>query len=191
MKWVTTDHIHLDRVASLWLIRRFVDPSAQFTFVPWDQQATPPADAIPVAVEGAEFGPHDVAGTTFAKILRKYGLADPALAQMEAIVASGVAASRSRGQGRILADGAANESSSGPSATEGAGVMALSRGLMLRFPSDAEHAEYAMALYDALYLYCRANLEYQADPTLAQRHLVERTDTLRARLASVTARMTS
>jgi hypothetical protein len=35
MRWATLSHLHLDRVAACWLIRRFLDPDAQFTFVEW------------------------------------------------------------------------------------------------------------------------------------------------------------
>ena len=37
MKWVTREHIHVDRVTCPWLIRKFVDPKAEFLFVPADQ----------------------------------------------------------------------------------------------------------------------------------------------------------
>jgi hypothetical protein len=79
MKWVTRDFVHLDRVASPWLIKRFIDRDAVFVFVPWGKEDRRPADAIPFALPGAEIGPHDHEGTTFAKLLKKYRLDDPAL----------------------------------------------------------------------------------------------------------------
>ena len=39
MRWVTRSHLHLDRVATPWLIRRFLDPAAEFLFVDWDESA--------------------------------------------------------------------------------------------------------------------------------------------------------
>lgn len=57
MKWVTRDYVHLDRVASPWLITRFVDPQAEFVFVPWGAEDQRAADAIPLALPGAELGP--------------------------------------------------------------------------------------------------------------------------------------
>ncbi len=74
MHWVTTDHIHLDRVACPWLIRRFIDKDAVFTFLARDKVAGRPSDAIPFAIPGVELGPHDEHGTCFDKFLRKYRL---------------------------------------------------------------------------------------------------------------------
>lgn len=59
MLWVTTDHVHLDRVACPWLIRRFIDKDAEFTFLTRDNVNSLPADAIPYAIPGVELGPHD------------------------------------------------------------------------------------------------------------------------------------
>jgi formylglycine-generating enzyme required for sulfatase activity len=90
MKWVTRDFVHLDRVASPWLIQRFVDTQAQFIFVPWGQEDARPSDAIPLGMPGVELGSHDEQGTTFAKILRKYALDDPSLHHIATIVQAGV-----------------------------------------------------------------------------------------------------
>lgn len=90
MKWVTKNFVHLDRVACPWLIKRFVDNEAQFSFVPWDKQDEVPSDAIPFALDGADLGPHDAEGTTFAKVLKKYSLKDPALDDIARIIAAGV-----------------------------------------------------------------------------------------------------
>ena len=64
MRWVTRDHVHMDRVGSPWLIWRFIDPDAQFLFVPIAKtlgktlgvDVELPADAIPFALPGVEFG---------------------------------------------------------------------------------------------------------------------------------------
>src|SRR4051812_13312945 len=90
MKWVTIGNLHFDRVASPWLIRRFVDPKAEFVFVPRGQEATRPKDAIPFAIPGEKLGPHDKDGPTFVKILREYKLNDPALEKMGEVVDKGV-----------------------------------------------------------------------------------------------------
>jgi hypothetical protein len=75
MRWCTVENIHLDRVASLWLIRRHVDPGAEFGFVLRGTRPDEvPAAAVPVGIPGAELGPHDEAGTCFAKIARAYQL---------------------------------------------------------------------------------------------------------------------
>lgn len=169
MKWATSDHIHLVRVACPWLIRRFIDPDAEFLFVPWGQPV--PADATPVAMNGSELPPHDEHGTAFDKLLHRYHLDDPALHKMAAIVASGVHASVNQGRPDMAGGGAA----------EGSGIMALSRGMMLLEPDDARNLERAMMLYDALYLYCWGELEFARDPALRQMGLVEWTEALRSR----------
>ena len=53
MKWVTRDHLHMDRVASPWLIRRFIDAAAEFSFVPFGNEGIPPPDAIPFGIPGS------------------------------------------------------------------------------------------------------------------------------------------
>ena len=79
MKWVTTANVHFDRVASPWLITRFIDPKAEFIFLSRDQMDKRPADAIPIAIPGTELGPHDENGTTFTKLVKKYQITDPAI----------------------------------------------------------------------------------------------------------------
>jgi hypothetical protein len=86
MKWVTRDFVHLDRVACPWLIRRFIDTDAEFVFVPWGEESRRPADAIAFAIPGAELGPHDAQGTTFEKLLAKYKLDDPSLAEIQRVI---------------------------------------------------------------------------------------------------------
>ena len=90
MKWVTRAYVHLDRVASPWLIVRFIDPQAQFEFVPWGEEASRSTDAIGFALPGATYGPHDAQGTTFAKLRRAHHLDDPALVTLEQVIGHGV-----------------------------------------------------------------------------------------------------
>ena len=90
MKWVITSHVHYDRVASPWLIERFIDPQAEFQFLPRDQASRIPADATPLAFPGYELSGHDENGTLFIKILRKYQMEDPALHQMAEVIQKGV-----------------------------------------------------------------------------------------------------
>jgi hypothetical protein len=89
MLWVTSASIHLDRVASPWLIRRFIDRDATFGFLrPGDAV---PVDAVPFALPDAELGPHDQHGSAFRKILRKYGPDSAELNQMAVCVEAGIA----------------------------------------------------------------------------------------------------
>lgn len=140
MEWTTRSHLHLDRTASAWLIRRFVDQQAEFLFVDWDQAADandPRAFAIP----GASLSGHDENGTCFAKIVRAHGLErDPALRRIDASVAAGVR--HALGMSRTEADPAAYR----------LGLVLDSIGLGLSLLHDDEsHLAAATPLYDALY----------------------------------------
>jgi hypothetical protein len=88
MKWITREHVHVDRVACPWLIRKFVDPKAEFLFVPADQVAAVAQreGATPFDVSGAELGHHGKE-CSFDAIVKKHGLSsDPALALLARIV---------------------------------------------------------------------------------------------------------
>ena len=84
MRWATRAGVHIDRAACAWLIRRFVDPEAEFTFV--TDPAEVPADATPFDMRGAELGHHH-GDCSFETILLRYDLtADPALGRIAEIV---------------------------------------------------------------------------------------------------------
>lgn len=76
MKWATRAGIHIDRAACAWLIRRHVDPDAEFVFVA--DPAAVPADATPFDMRGVDLSHHG-GDCTFETILRRYDLADPVL----------------------------------------------------------------------------------------------------------------
>ncbi|HEX2909926.1 MAG TPA: chromate resistance protein ChrB domain-containing protein [Chloroflexia bacterium] len=84
MKWVTWEKVGIDRMGSAWLIKKYIDPQAEFVFVPVGQQPLP---------EGAE--PFDIPGVrlthhrghcTFYTILREYQLKDPALERVARMI---------------------------------------------------------------------------------------------------------
>lgn len=83
MKWSTRAGVHIDRAACAWLIRRHLDPEAQFVFVDGPEQV--PADATPFDMRGVDLGHHGK-DCTFETILRRYELADPVLWRIAAIV---------------------------------------------------------------------------------------------------------
>jgi hypothetical protein len=145
MKWVTRDFVHLDRVASPWLILRFIDAAAQFVFVPWGAEDTAPADAIPFALPGAEIGPHDADGSTFAKLLAKHALDDPALHALAGIIEAGIA--------YVLDDVAPST----PQHRIALGLLAISEGTMLLEDDDAAIIARSLPVYDALYAYLTAH----------------------------------
>ena len=80
--WATRKHIHIDRVCSCWLIRRFIDPKATFVFA---LEIKLPKNAIPFDVMGAEFGHHGDC-CTFETLLNSFQLKDKALAEIAEIV---------------------------------------------------------------------------------------------------------
>ena len=148
MKWVITDHVHYDRVASCWMIKRFIDKDAQFSFAsnktPLDQL---PKDAIPLAFPGAKLGPHDDKGTLFTHVLMEYKLNDPALEQLEKIVTGGVRYFNTKPK---------------PSYSErpvqvGIGLITLADGLMLLYPEDQQRLDGSFPVLDAMYALCKAN----------------------------------
>ena len=83
MRWATRSHCHVDRAACAWLIRRFLDPEAQFVFV--DDPDEVPADATPFDMRGVELSHHG-GECSFETFLRRYELADPVLWEIGKIV---------------------------------------------------------------------------------------------------------
>src|ERR1700674_1879476 len=88
MKWITREHVKVDRVACPWLIRRFIDKDAEFLFVPAETVMTEAKrlDATPFDVPDVELGHHGKA-CSFEALLGKYDLLeDPTLALLGKIV---------------------------------------------------------------------------------------------------------
>ena len=137
MKWVTRSHVHVDRVACPWLIKRFVDSDAQFIFVPESRidEVVKEEGAIPFDAPGAELGHHDKE-CSFDAIVKKYGLKDEALLRLAKIV-------NAADTGRYENDPIA------------AGLEAIARGYSVRFPDDEENLERQFQVYDSLYAWCR------------------------------------
>lgn len=137
MKWITRSHVHVDRVACPWLIKRFVDSEAEFMFVPTGQidRVVKETGATPFDVPGVELG-HQGSDCSFQTIVRVYGLKDPAL-QLLAVIVGCADTDR-------LADH--------PVA---AGLEAIAVGYSLRYPDDAENLARQFGVYDSLYAWCR------------------------------------
>ncbi len=148
MRWITKSHLHLDRVATPWLIARFVDPVAEFRFVTWDAQPAEDDATRWFGVPGVELSSHDDDGTCFAKVMRAYDLDDPALVLMERVIASGVA--------DALGSPPPQEQTE-QEATLGAALNQIGSGLGIAFDDD-QHLEAGMALYEALYALCQVQV---------------------------------
>ena len=138
MKWVTRSHVHVDRVACPWLIRRFVDNQAEFLFVPKSRvdQVAKETGAIPFDAPGVELG-HKDGRCSFESIMLKYDLKEPGLVRMAKI---------------IHAADIADEIDSDLIAR---GLEAIASGFSLRYPDDEESIERQFEVYDALYAWCR------------------------------------
>jgi hypothetical protein len=83
VRWATRPGVHIDRAACAWLIRRFVDPDADFLFVA--DPADVPADATPFDMPGVDLSHHGQA-CTFETLLRRHDLTDPVLWRLAALV---------------------------------------------------------------------------------------------------------
>jgi hypothetical protein len=81
--WVTRSGVHIDRIASAWLIRRFIDPEARFRFVRGHDEAAP--GELRYDMFEAEFT-HEGELCTFEVLLRRFGLDEPALGRIGEIV---------------------------------------------------------------------------------------------------------
>ena len=137
MKWITRARPKVDRVACPWLIKRFVDPQAEFLYVSPDQvmEIAQREAAIPFDVANVELG-HVGPECTFDAIIRKYRLTDAALDQLALIV---------RG-----ADTDAKDLT-----PESRGLEAIAEGFRLVYQNDHELLDRELAVYDALYAYCK------------------------------------
>ncbi|MGC2186704.1 MAG: chromate resistance protein ChrB domain-containing protein [Terriglobales bacterium] len=140
MKWITREKVKVDRVACPWLIKRHVDPGAEFYFVPAEHVMAESSrlHAIPFDVPGVELGHHGKE-CSFEAILKKYKLnADPALQLLGKIV-----------------NGADTDNTLWQQ-SEAAGLKAVAEGfrhLGLRNDHEINAAEWVV--YDALYAYCQ------------------------------------
>lgn len=87
MKWITREKVKVDRVACPWLIRKFIDPHAEFIFVPANEVEARARElsATPFDIEGCELG-HLGEDVSFNSIVKKYKLTDPALVLLGEIV---------------------------------------------------------------------------------------------------------
>src|SRR5450830_1438459 len=87
MKWITRSHVHVDRVACPWLIKRFIDSQAEFIFVTGDivQEIAVKEGAIPFDAGGVELG-HKDGNCSFISIIKKYNLKDTSLLALADVV---------------------------------------------------------------------------------------------------------
>ena len=133
--WVTRKGIHIDRIASAWLIRRFVDPGAAFKFVPARSYRPEPGE-LRFDMFEAEFT-HEGDLCTFEVLLARLGLDDPALRPIAAIV-----------HDIDLKDAKFDR-------PEAAGIDRLIAGIAMRHREDEDRLARGAAVFDDLYEYFR------------------------------------
>jgi len=142
MKWITRANANVDRIACPWLIKRFVDPDAEFLFVAADEvmAAAERERAIPYDVPNVELG-HVDGRCSFESIVLKYNLTDPALAKLARIVHGADVAEDVR------------------ITPQSAGLSAIARGFaLLHGDADQEKIRLESPMYDALYAWCQRDL---------------------------------
>jgi hypothetical protein len=150
MKWITRERPKIDRIACPWLIKNFVDPQAEFLYVPKDAVFSKASElnAIPYDIPGAEYS-HIGNECTFDFILKKHHLNDPYLHQLAGII---------RGA----------DTDHFELAPQAAGLWAISAGLSYNFKNDLEMLAIGMKIYDALYSWSKyvSDERHTWNPTL-------------------------
>jgi hypothetical protein len=148
VKWVTREFVHVDRTACPWLIKRFVDPKAEFIFVPVEKipDIVKKEKAIPFDAPGVELGHHGDK-CSFDAVVEKYKIKDPAVLKLAKIVR-------------------AADTDKMETAPEAAGLEAVMTGLGIVSKGDHETISKASPVYDALYNNCKLKLirdKYKAE----------------------------
>lgn len=139
MKWITREHVKVDRVACPWLINKFIDPKAEFLFVAAENvlDEAKHTGATPYDIPDVELGHHD-GKCSFEAIIKKYKLNDPALHLLAKIVHGADVSADLYGQ------------------KEASGLKAIAEGFRyLDFKDDHEILKKEFVVYDALYAYCQ------------------------------------
>jgi len=137
MKWITRERPKIDRIACPWLIKRFIDPGAEFIYVPFLDVKARAAElnAIPFDIPDVEFT-HYKDKCTFDYFVEKYKIDDPAI-HIVALIVRGADTDRH------------------DVASQSSGLWAISAGLAHNVRSDYELLEKGMMLYDALYSWAK------------------------------------
>ncbi len=144
MRWATRRHCHVDRAACAWLIRRFLEPDAEFVFVEDPDEV--PADATPFDMQGVELG-HWRGDCSFEAFLRRYELDDPVLWEIARIVHEA-----------DLADERYD-------APEAPGLDVLLRGLSMTYDDDEDLLLLTAPLFDGLYEFKKRALLLGREPS--------------------------
>lgn len=137
MKWITRERPKIDRIACPWLIKRFIDPQAEFLYVPKEQvlKKAKELDAIPYDIPGVELT-HEGEFCSFDKFLSKYQLKDATLKTLAQII---------RGADTDRHD----------LAPQCSGLHAITLGLSQSIQNDHEMLKVGIIIYDALFAWAK------------------------------------
>jgi hypothetical protein len=135
MKWITREKVKVDRVACPWLIKKFIDPDAEFVFLSANTDWSAISDGHVYDVPGCELGHHGE-DVSFNTLLKKYDLTDPALVLLGELVR------------------AADLHPSNPHPA-GEGLRWVAHGFSALGLGDHEILEREFIVYDALYAECQ------------------------------------
>jgi hypothetical protein len=136
MKWVTWENVGVDRMACAWLIKRFIDPQAEFMFIPAGYKPLPDG-AEPFDIPGVKYS-HRRGHCTFHTLLREYDLNDPTLQHIAQIV----------DEADVVQEAAVE-----PAAP---GLDLVCRGLQRISPDDPSALERGALIYEAIYAELKA-----------------------------------
>jgi hypothetical protein len=139
MRWITRQFAKVDRIACPWLIKRFIDPEAEFVFLPPDTDWQAISDGIVFDVPGCELG-HHAAECSFDAIMKRYQLTDPGLLELAKIVRAADTSDKSWAPG-------------------GVGLEAIADGFRRIARDDHDNMAKQFPVYDALYAHCCALVE--------------------------------
>ena len=135
MNYITRERVHVDRIATAWAIRKFIDADATFQFVPRTRDVRA-MDGIPFDIRGAALT-HRGGRCTFEVLLETYEINDPALRHMARVIH------------------AADLPQDEPSNALAPGVLAIFDGIRDGCATDDERLARGFVVCDALYQYCK------------------------------------
>lgn len=143
MKWITRERVKVDRVACPWLIKKFIDPQAEFLFAAREKvlEVAEQEGATPFDIPGVELGHHN-GRCSFEALVVKYEIEDPAVCLLAEIVHGADVEHDLFGR------------------PEAPGLEAIAEGFRhLGLKDDHEILEKEFIVYDALYAYCRQKVQ--------------------------------
>ncbi|MHA1722379.1 MAG: chromate resistance protein ChrB domain-containing protein [Candidatus Baldrarchaeia archaeon] len=166
MKWVTRRFVHVDRTATAWLIKKFIDKGAEFVFIDYPREQPKPEHGTPFDIKGVELG-HKNGKCTFEVVMEKYKVEDLFVKKVAEVVH------------------AADIEGELHKVPEAAGILALFTGLRLIAKNDLEALEIGFKVWDSLYAYFKAQeIKEKFKDKLKELDRIARIEFLRSQLAS-------